>query len=391
MKLLSNEVDKDGSGTMKLVPEEPEDMWHTYNLLCKGDFLRATTIRKVQRESATGSTESERVRLSLTIEVTDIEFDSMASKLRVNGRNVVETDHVKVGAFHTIELELNRAFSIGKKEWDAVHLERIREATDPTVSADLAAIVMQEGLAHICLVNRSMTIVRSRIETNIPRKGQNSIFNRDKAMAKFFDSVLRAVLQYIDLTVVKVCLIASPGFVKDAFFRFMVDEASRKNHRSIIENKFKFIHAHSSSGHKQALEEVLSSPAMQTRLQDTRAVAESGALQAFFDTLTSDPDRAVYGPGHVFYADSMCAIQTLLLTDQLFRDVDVGKRKKHVTLVEHVRASGGIVHILSSLHTTGEQLASMTGIAALLRFPLPDLDEFDFEDEGFDPAENTGE
>ena len=28
-----------------LIPEEPEDMWHTYNLVTVGDILKSTTIR----------------------------------------------------------------------------------------------------------------------------------------------------------------------------------------------------------------------------------------------------------------------------------------------------------------------------------------------------------
>ena len=28
-----------------LIPEEPEDMWHAYNLVTKGDSVKSTTIR----------------------------------------------------------------------------------------------------------------------------------------------------------------------------------------------------------------------------------------------------------------------------------------------------------------------------------------------------------
>ena len=33
------------SSQVTLMPEEAEDMWHTYNLLQVGDSLRASTIR----------------------------------------------------------------------------------------------------------------------------------------------------------------------------------------------------------------------------------------------------------------------------------------------------------------------------------------------------------
>ena len=53
-------------------------------------------------------------------------------------------------------------------------------ACDPTQKADLLAVVMEEGLCNICLVTSAMTIVRSRIETNIPRKRKGACSRRDK-------------------------------------------------------------------------------------------------------------------------------------------------------------------------------------------------------------------
>ena len=80
--------------------------------------------------------------------------------LRLKGRNVAENAHVKMGAYHTIEVENQRKITVIKAEWDSVSLERIELATDPYKHADLAAVVMQEGLANVCLVTSCMTIVR---------------------------------------------------------------------------------------------------------------------------------------------------------------------------------------------------------------------------------------
>uniref|UniRef100_A0A668ARN1 Protein pelota homolog n=1 Tax=Myripristis murdjan TaxID=586833 RepID=A0A668ARN1_9TELE len=108
MKLLHKDIEKDNAGQVTLMPEEAEDMWHTYNLLQVGDSLRASTIRKVQTESSTGSVGSSRVRTTLTLCVETIDFDSQACQLRVKGTNIEENQYVKMGAYHTIELELNR-------------------------------------------------------------------------------------------------------------------------------------------------------------------------------------------------------------------------------------------------------------------------------------------
>eukprot|EP00045_Choanoeca_perplexa_P006949 m.60954 g.60954 ORF g.60954 m.60954 type:complete len:103 (+) comp13867_c0_seq11:161-469(+) len=96
--------------------------------------------------------------------------------------------------------------------------------------------------------------------------------------------------------------------------------------------------------------------------------------------LAHDEDRAVYGPGHVQAAFDASAIDTLLLSDALFRARSVADRKRWVTLVEGVKDNAGTVFIFSSLHVSGQQLDKFSGVAAILRFPMPDLDDDDDDD-----------
>jgi stalled ribosome rescue protein Dom34 len=37
-----------------------------------------------------------------------------------------------MGAYHTIDLEVNRKFTLSKAEWDSIALERVDQACDPT-------------------------------------------------------------------------------------------------------------------------------------------------------------------------------------------------------------------------------------------------------------------
>ena len=76
MKLVHRDLEKDSGGTLTLIPEEAEDMWHVFNLILIGDLVRASTIRKVTTESSTGSTTSNRIRTTLTIRVENVDFDA---------------------------------------------------------------------------------------------------------------------------------------------------------------------------------------------------------------------------------------------------------------------------------------------------------------------------
>ena len=101
MKLVRRNIERDQGGVLVLVPEDEEDMWHVYNLISVGDSgkkvkvrmsfqtdtrqmpfpVRASTIRSVTSESATGTTKKERVRLTLTLTIEDIDYDTEGRQL----------------------------------------------------------------------------------------------------------------------------------------------------------------------------------------------------------------------------------------------------------------------------------------------------------------------
>lgn len=162
-------------------------MYHLYNLIEVGDLVRGPTVRRVQSESSTGSIESQRVRVTLTIQVAKSSFDATGSSappdpaaegssagavsgaitdvssssstagalgggsggdgatLHVSGRVVSENKHVKMGAFHTLDLEVNRQLTIIKDSWDSIHFERLNESSDVGQRAEVGAVVLGDG------------------------------------------------------------------------------------------------------------------------------------------------------------------------------------------------------------------------------------------------------
>ncbi|KAF4369332.1 hypothetical protein F8388_019557 [Cannabis sativa] len=353
MKIVLKDFVRNGPGSVKMVAVDSDDLWYAYNLIAPGDSVMAVTVRKVLREAASGGRDAERVKLKLEVKVEEVaDYDKVGSVLRIRGKNILENEHVKIGAFHTLELELNRPFVLRKAlgwlliltdfcyclldNWDSLALHVLQQASDPTASADLAV-----------------------------------------ALNKFFENVLQAFLKNVDFNVVRCAVIASPGFTKDQFHRHLLLEAERKQLRTIIENKSRIILVHTTSGYKHSMKEVLEAPNVMNMIKDTKAAQEVRALEEFFSMLSNDSARACYGPKHVEVAHERMAVQTLLITDELFRNADLVARRRYVNLVESVKDSGGNVHIFSSLHVSGEQLAQISGIAAILRFPLPDLEDLE--------------
>ena len=48
-----------------------------------------------------------------------------------------ENKYIKMGGYHTLDLEPNRKFTLKKELWDSVNLERIDNACDPAKVSSL--------------------------------------------------------------------------------------------------------------------------------------------------------------------------------------------------------------------------------------------------------------
>ncbi|SCV68672.1 BQ2448_793 [Microbotryum intermedium] len=419
MLLVKQHVERDLSGYVTLRPQEDEDMWHAYNLIQHGDELRASAVRRVTTESSTGSTTSHRVHLKLTIVVDKVLYSALASAsgaehvtgggasdsttaatstgapspeqlgttattataggshsatLHVSGKVSSENPHVKKGAFHTLDLEIGRDFTIIKRagEWDSIARERVAEVTEPGRGAQVGAIVCGEGIANICVITTHTTIIRQRIDVAVPRKrkGGGTALGADKAHNRFNQQVYAAVVRHFDFDAIKVLILASPGFTKESVYAYLMEEAVRQGNKALLQAKSKFLLLHSPSHHVHSLAQILSSSEISSQLKDTKFAQEGLMLEKFFKTLDENPLRAWYGEEHVFKAADRGAIGKLLISDEIFRSPIPARRKRFVRLVEDVKAYGGEVLIFSSMHESGQQLNQLTGIAALLTYPL---------------------
>lgn len=95
MKILSKICEKNTEGEISLLIENTEDLWSLYNLIIIGDKLSCTTTRKVVKETGT-STQSNKVKIFLSILVEKIDFEPQAESIRVSGKIVNENKFVKV-------------------------------------------------------------------------------------------------------------------------------------------------------------------------------------------------------------------------------------------------------------------------------------------------------
>ena len=97
---------------------------------------------------------------------------------------------------------------------------------------------------------------------------------------------------------------------------------------------------------------------------------ETQVLDRFFETLAVCMDKVTYGPKSVEIALREMAVETLLVSDKLFRSKDIEKRKYYVGMHDQAIRDGLKVVVFGSLSASGQRLNNLTGIAAILRYEM---------------------
>ncbi|CCH47046.1 hypothetical protein BN7_6655 [Wickerhamomyces ciferrii] len=385
MKLISQHFEKDSSGSITLVAEDKEDLFTLYNLIQKKDEIELKTLRNIKKsttkDGSKGSkSKNEKKLLKLKIDIEEIDFTPQDEVMRIRGKTIDSLEDVPSGTYHTAEIDFQHPFTLYKDDWDQVSFDLISKSCSIDEKAEVGAIVLQEGIAHICLITENMTVLRQKVERSIPRKKRGDSSAHDKSLEKFYELVSSTISRDLNLQKLKAIIIASPGFTAQGLFDKFFHMATINSDKETLQTKPKFIVTHSSTGFLQGLDEVLKNEEIQKKLSTTKFAKDVILLDDFFKKLNDDDGKAWYGPKECEKAINMGAVKNLLLTDSLFRSDDINERKHYIELSEIVKNTGGDVTVFSSLHESGIQLDQITGIATILNYPVFDLDE-DSDDE----------
>lgn len=388
MKLLNKSSSlkfKDGV-LLQLQPEDKEDLFTLYQLIDQDDELifkkRFTTTVDVDKRKKTTD------MVKLRIQVVSREFDMKDEFLRYKG-STVEDDtgktncNIAAGKFISYTITYAYPFTLLKKNFDSYAKKLLDEACNLEAKADTAAIVLQEGVAHVCILTASSTILKQKIEYSLPKKKTTTdIIKFDEKTEKFYKAIYASIVKNYDFNKLKMIILCSPGFYAKTLHEKIMQYATQEQNRSILDNESMFLVAHSSTGYMQGITEVLKNPIYANKLQDTKYSHEANVMDSFMKHLNEDDYKAWYGEQEVFKAAELGAIDELLITDLLARSPDLSQRKKYMDLMKSIESLGGKVIIFSTLHISGEELDRLTGIACILKYPIPELDEdLDYEEE----------
>ncbi|OLQ19250.1 mRNA surveillance protein pelota [Cryptosporidium hominis] len=383
MKLLKSKNSGNGFGYVKLKIESEDDIWELYNLILSGDSVRSVTYRKTHKENTSGTVSVKVHKLVMTVIVKNTEYGGQT--LRVSGFNAIDNEHVKMGQHHTLELKVGSELILYKRSWDWLARTRLDEACRKKIGTgdDILILLIGNGVANMFLISSQKTTKLFTVSHNITRGGQNNNNSYKESKNKFFQMIIQNLVSHLNFDDLDNIILGGPGFFKDDFFKYLFDSDNQKNKEftSILKRKKHiFIITKTSSVFQSSIDEILLSEDFQEKLKDTKAFQQVKLIQHFQYLLATNPDLVCYGLKSTENALENNAIETLMVSDALVRSDCLKIRSKLANITGMNNSMGGKTCIFSSTHNSGKTLENMSGIAAILRFPVEHLQECEVDE-----------
>jgi len=365
-------------GSVTIVIDDIEDFWTLANVLRIGDHLTSPIRRKIVKVSGTGKTDSRQLLTKATVKIVEVDFQAGVNEMQLRGTLVHDLEDAREGSSQRVLLEPGRAFTLHKQCWDKFAYQEITEAANPTLNASVAAVIMQSGLAHICIIGRNTTVVKQKVQKAIPKvKKHGSSGKNMESKFKFFAMTAEALAREININQMKCIICASPGFIQHEFLQYLRENCVKYNIPSQIIQQ-KFVEASVSTGHPQELEALLAQPTMQAHVSELRAAQQAKAFEVLMREMNKSIDMVLFGETSVLKAASENAIKSMMVTDKFIRSQPLNNRLSFLELKDRLEQSQVEVVVFSTRHGSGEQLDALGGIAALLKFAIVQ------EESGFD-------
>lgn len=333
---------------LKLRIDNPDDLWHLYNVIEKGDRVGALSARREETgQDKIRQERGEKRKMWLEVDVSEVEFAEFSDRLRVSGP--IREGPQDLGSFHTLNLTMDDELSISKQDWKDHHIAILREAVDATATPLLTFVSIDDEEATFATLHHHgvkwvATVPSHASGKDYPDKGGG--------LDQFFGDVLATLGQIKKEGPVIIC---GPGFTRDGFFKF-----GRERRPELFQSAH--VEGTGQSG-MTGIYEMMKRDIVSRLIAETRVGQETAQVEALLSEIGKDGKYA-YGIDEVDRALQQGAVVMLLVTDELMR------RGKAERLFHLAKRTNSRYMIISTAHEAGKRLAHLGGAGALLRYKM---------------------
>jgi len=335
------------TGEIKVQIDSLDDLWHLYNLIDKGDMVRAATYRRDEvKADKIRSERGDKKRMTLGIRVEKVEFHESEARLRILG--VIEEGPQDLGAHHTLNLEEGDPITIIKAEWKEYQLARIMRAVEDSRSPRIVFASVDYDEAVVAVMRQFG--IKEVAHINGPSRGKMFEQRED---SDFYQETVAKIKQ--EAAGGAPILILGPGFAKEALLA-----EGKTREPELFEHALLY---HTGQSGMAGIHELMKKGIGADVLKNSRVAHETKLVEDVLTAISTDGPVA-YGPEQVHLAVQSGAVETLLVLDTYIRK---GGMEKEMSAVE--KGKGAVV-VVSSSHEAGHKLEAIGGVAAILRFRI---------------------
>lgn len=352
MRLLNKDV---GEGFLHLQLDTLDDLWALRNLITPGDLVTADTQRTAE---STGDklreAKMEKRRMRLGVRAESIEWHDFDDHLRVLGP--IQTGPQDHGRHHTLILRADGMdVHIQKRgPLTAWHLRQVSDAVDATHVPQVVLLAIDDAEAQFALL-KSYGI---QLLGSLPAGALGKRFaGADAAKVAFYDEALKSLVTFRPDPKVP-CLVVGPGWWREEFLEHVRRKAPAAAQGLATEGT-----AH---GGRTGIHEAVRNGLVERVARDHRVGKETRLVEELLVRIARGDGTAAYGPAEVRRAVDAGAVEHLLASDAAVR---TGAHEELLRAAEAARAN---VVIVAGGHDAGQRLLRMGGLAALLRYAVPD-------------------
>jgi len=347
LKIIFKDLKK---GEIKLVPENPDDIWHLYNIIRKGDLVRAVTFRSTeQKRDMIRSKKMEKKKMKLGIRVEDVKFHEFSDRLRIHG--LIEEGPQDLGSYHTLNITSgdNEPLTIIKEEWTNYELNRLEEAVRQGKQTIVLFISLDEDTATIAILRQSGVEWIADIHSHQPGK----MYDTPSTEREYFEDIINLIKQYKKEETP--LIIIGPGFTREQLFKY-----GKERESELFKNSITYGTGHAGMN---GIQEALKSGVVERIARENRVVFETKLVDKLLEEIRRD-GLVGYGKREVEVLLESGAVKHLLLTEKLLRE-ESGER-----LLRLAQQHNTDFTVVSISHDAGRKLEGLGGAAAFLRFKL---------------------
>ena len=340
MRILGKDF---GTGSIRIMLEADEDVWHLFNVLEAGDLVTASTTRREEKPADKLRAErAEKKRMTLGVRIEKIEFSEDDIRLRALG--TIETGPQDIGQHHTLIFEIGDDLMITKTKWKGSQLDRLDRAVRDSRKPKILFVSLDQDEATIAVLRqfglKEVASIRSM------RSGKQ--YEEKSKEDRYHEEIISKIEPLISENMPVVLL--GPGFEKES----LAEDLKAKGYRGL------HVHHTGQSG-MAGVNEVIKTGMGAGILKESAVGIEMEAVEKLMAEIGKD-GLAAYGPNEVRQAAVAGAVDTLLILDSKLREQDLDD------LIRAVESQQGKILIVSGQHDSGKELLSLGGIGALLRY-----------------------